>query len=101
MPQWIVIEFVEPQTVNGFSFQFQGGFAAKEAKIQIYKFIEENGNNDASRLLYEEPFYADDINAEQKFSLKTQQTNVKKLKFIIESSTDFFGRIIVYNFRIF
>ncbi|TMW43999.1 hypothetical protein DOY81_010924, partial [Sarcophaga bullata] len=74
IPQWIAIEFEEPQTINGFSFQFQGGFAAKEAKIQIYKLNEDNGNNDASQLLYEEPFYADDINAEQKFSLKTQQT---------------------------
>ncbi|XP_037811529.1 nuclear receptor 2C2-associated protein [Lucilia sericata] len=92
IPQWIAIEFEEPQTVKSFSFQFQGGFAAKEAKIQIHK-------PDSS--VHEEPFYAEDINAVQNFTLAAEQTNVKRVKFIIESSTDFFGRIIVYNLKIF
>lgn len=95
-PQWIAIEFVEPQTVKSFSFQFQGGFAAKVAKIQINK--SEQIENDS---VYEEPVYADDVNAVQNFVLKREQTNVKRIKFLIESSTDFFGRIIVYNLKIF
>ncbi|KAM7341924.1 nuclear receptor 2C2-associated protein [Cochliomyia hominivorax] len=95
-PQWIAIEFEKQQTVKSFSFQFQGGFAAKEAKIQIHK-SEPHDNNSP----YEEPFYAEDINAVQNFTLKVEQTNVKRIKFLIESSTDFFGRIIVYNLKIF
>lgn len=96
IPQWIAIEFEEPQTLKSFSFQFQGGFAAKEAKIQIHK-CEPLENSS----IYEEPFYAEDINAVQNFKLKTEQTNVKRIKFLIQNSTDFFGRIIVYNLMIF
>lgn len=93
LPQWINIEFDEPQTVGGFSFQFQGGFAAKEAKVELYP------SNDSSP--YEEPFYAEDINAVQIFQLKHAQLNVERVKFTINSSTDFFGRIIVYKLELF
>ncbi|XP_065367733.1 nuclear receptor 2C2-associated protein [Calliphora vicina] len=96
IPQWIAIEFEESQTLKSFSFQFQGGFAAKEAKIQIHKCEPVENSS-----IYEEPFYAEDINAVQNFKLKTEQTNVKRIKFLIQNSTDFFGRIIVYNLMIF
>uniref|UniRef100_A0A1A9X4I2 F5/8 type C domain-containing protein n=1 Tax=Glossina brevipalpis TaxID=37001 RepID=A0A1A9X4I2_9MUSC len=93
LPQWINIEFDDSQTVSGFSFQFQGGFAAKEAKIELHF------SNESSP--YEEPFYAEDINAVQRFKLKYSQVNVKRIKFIISSSTDFFGRVIVYKLELF
>uniref|UniRef100_A0A1B0ABP2 Large ribosomal subunit protein eL38 n=1 Tax=Glossina pallidipes TaxID=7398 RepID=A0A1B0ABP2_GLOPL len=70
LPQWIDIEFDEPQTVGGFSFQFQGGFAAKEAKVELYP------SKDSSP--YEEPFYAEDINAVQMFQLKHAQFNMPR-----------------------
>ncbi|KNC20911.1 hypothetical protein FF38_00326 [Lucilia cuprina] len=83
IPQWIAIEFEEPQTVKSFSFQFQGGFAAKEAKIQIHK-------PDSS--IYEEPFYAEDINAVQNFTLKAEQTNVKRMPREIKEVKDFLNK---------
>uniref|UniRef100_A0A1B0AMB4 Large ribosomal subunit protein eL38 n=3 Tax=Glossina TaxID=7393 RepID=A0A1B0AMB4_9MUSC len=70
LPQWINIEFDEPQTIGGFSFQFQGGFAAKEAKVELYP------SKDSSP--YEEPFYAEDINAVQMFKLKHAQFNMPR-----------------------
>ncbi|XP_058976610.1 nuclear receptor 2C2-associated protein-like [Musca domestica] len=95
-PQYIHIEFEELQTISAFSFQFQGGFAAKDAKIEI-----QSGDAADTKTSYEQPFYAEDINAVQTFQLKETQTNVKRIKFIFSSSTDFFGRIIVYILRIF
>ncbi|XP_061389337.1 nuclear receptor 2C2-associated protein [Musca vetustissima] len=92
-PQYIHIEFEELQTISSFAFQFQGGFAAKDAKVEIHGA--DNG------VAYEQPFYAEDINAVQSFELKEPQSNVKRVKFVFSSSTDFFGRIIVYNLRIF
>ncbi|XP_073847467.1 nuclear receptor 2C2-associated protein [Musca autumnalis] len=95
-PQYIHIEFEELQQISAFSFQFQGGFAAKDAKIEIQR---EDGTDNKTQ--YEQPFYAEDINALQTFQLKEPQANVKRVKFVFSSSTDFFGRIIVYNLRIF
>lgn len=43
-----------------------------------------------------EPFYPEDNNLLQHFKL-SQSVQVKQLKFVFEKSTDFFGRIIVYD----
>ncbi|XP_055916079.1 nuclear receptor 2C2-associated protein [Eupeodes corollae] len=90
-PQWIAIQFDEPQTVTAFSFQFQGGFAGKDALV-IATAVDGTES--------EEPFYPDDINSVQTFTLKQSIENTKKLKFVFGSSTDFFGRIIVYKLKI-
>lgn len=82
--------------MSSFSIQFQGGFASKEAHIEIHTV-----NNGDCKTTYEQPFYAEDINAVQHFKLNESQTNVKRIKLIFESSTDFFGRIIVYNLKFF
>ncbi|XP_075169419.1 nuclear receptor 2C2-associated protein [Haematobia irritans] len=94
-PQYISIEFEEPQSISSFSLQFQGGFASKEGRIEIQS---EDAIDNAG---YEQPFFADDINAVQLFPLKEPQFHVKRVKFVFNTSTDFFGRIIVYSLKIF
>ncbi|XP_055852453.1 nuclear receptor 2C2-associated protein [Episyrphus balteatus] len=90
-PQWIALQFDEPQTVTSFSFQFQGGFVGKDAQVTATK---EDGTEIG------EPFYPDDINSVQTFNLKQPIENTKKLKFVFGSSSDFFGRIIVYKLKV-
>lgn len=76
--------------------QFQGGFASKDAKIEIQKAV---GDSLSEKI--EEPFYAEDINAVQHFKLSQPHDEVKRVKIVFNTSTDFFGRIIVYNLKIF
>lgn len=90
--QWILITFDEVITIKSFSFQFQGGFAGKNCSVSLE---DQSGN-----VVNEQLFYPDDINAKQTFDLSSTVESVKKVKFSFEGSTDFFGRIIVYNLEL-
>ncbi|CAD7076663.1 unnamed protein product [Hermetia illucens] len=91
-PQWITIQFEEPQTIERFRFQFQGGFAGNEGGVTIH------GADGAC--LYDKAFYPEDINAVQMFPLDGRVEGATKVKFTFKSSTDFFGRIIVYKLEL-
>lgn len=90
--QWIHIVFEEEIKVTSFTFQFQGGFAGKNCSITL--------EDKSGAILHEQQFYPDDINAKQTFNLSSTTGNVRKVKFSFEGSTDFFGRIIVYNLEL-
>ncbi|XP_054090412.1 nuclear receptor 2C2-associated protein isoform X2 [Zeugodacus cucurbitae] len=94
-PQWIIIRFEEPQTVSKFSFQFQGGFVANPISIHV--------ETEDSKQILEETFYPEDINSSQSFILHQpiKSKEAAKIKFLFPSSTDFFGRIILYEIEIF
>ncbi|XP_017018496.1 nuclear receptor 2C2-associated protein [Drosophila kikkawai] len=94
-PQWIIVSFDEPQNVSGFEFQFQGGFAGQKSEIIMYAA-------DGAQL-HQDSFYPEDINSPQRFQLKdtAREKACSKIKFVFESSTDLFGRIIVYNLQVF
>ncbi|KAH8290233.1 hypothetical protein KR054_001121 [Drosophila jambulina] len=93
-PQWITLIFDEPQNISGFEFQFQGGFAGQKSEILMYTV-------DGAQI-HQESFYPEDINSPQRFQLKdtTREKLCSKIKFVFESSTDLFGRIIVYNLEV-
>ncbi|XP_017045370.1 nuclear receptor 2C2-associated protein [Drosophila ficusphila] len=94
-PQWITVSLDEPQNISGFSLQFQGGFAGLKSRVIFY-------STDGVQL-HEEPFYPEDINSSQVFQVKdtARQKASSKIKLVFESSTDLFGRIIVYNLQLF
>ncbi|KAM9329960.1 nuclear receptor 2C2-associated protein [Gastrophryne carolinensis] len=85
--QWIAIEFPQKVYVSEIHLQFQGGFASKNC-------ILEGGlkNEDMAKIT---EFYPEDINALQIFEFPLQC--VEKLRLSFPSSSDFFGRIIVYH----
>ncbi|XP_017483811.1 PREDICTED: nuclear receptor 2C2-associated protein-like [Rhagoletis zephyria] len=95
IPQWVVIRFEEPQSISKFLIQFQGGFAAKAVSASVQA---RNGE-----LIVEETFYPEDVNSPQTFLLKAPVTKkeASKMKLLFPSSTDFFGRIIVYKIEIY
>lgn len=92
-PQWINL-FVNPQDLSMIKIcvQFQGGFCGKNCFAEFY---EDN------TVVANFPFYPEDVNAVQFFIFEFP--SVKKVcavKLIFPESTDFFGRIIVYNLSI-
>ncbi|CAH1393740.1 unnamed protein product [Nezara viridula] len=85
-PQWVKVKLREETDVKFFTIQFQGGFTAKDL---VFK-TELNGNSE------EMCFYPEDTNSVQKFIIK-QPTKLRSMLFKFHSSTDFFGRIIIYK----
>ncbi|XP_033155879.1 nuclear receptor 2C2-associated protein isoform X2 [Drosophila simulans] len=93
-PQFITLSLEEPQKVSGFSFQFQGGFSGQKSELIMY-------SADGAQI-HQEPFYPEDINSPQVFPIaeSVREKACSKLKFVFESSTDLFGRIIVYDLQL-
>ncbi|KAM5191284.1 nuclear receptor 2C2-associated protein isoform 1-T1 [Mantella aurantiaca] len=85
--QWIIIEFPQMVNVSEIHIQFQGGFSSRNC------ILEGSLKNEELETVTE--FYPEDINALQKFVFT--ECCVEKLRLSFPSSTDFFGRIIVYH----
>lgn len=85
------------------AFKFQGGFVGNVCHLTL--------ENTDGEVIHKISFYPDDINDRQVFPLINQKhndtddqlvicKNVAKFKILFEKSTDFFGRIIIYNLEI-
>lgn len=85
-PQWIDVVFKENCDLSSLSIQFQGGFVGKNCRMDIDSGV---GN------LVSMPFFPEDINTLQTFFVKSAQA--KRIRIVFENSTDFFGRIVIYN----
>ncbi|XP_040176627.1 nuclear receptor 2C2-associated protein isoform X1 [Rana temporaria] len=85
--QWIVVEFPQKVCVSEIHIQFQGGFSSKNCILEGCLKNEE--------LETVTDFYPEDINALQKFVFT--ERCVERLRLSFPSSTDFFGRIVVYH----
>ncbi|XP_065060144.1 nuclear receptor 2C2-associated protein-like [Rhopilema esculentum] len=80
-----------PVLINEIQIQFQGGFAGKECELEMQS---EDGKVTTFN------FYPEDINQMQIFPVpSTVLTSSFKLNF--NTSTDFFGRIIIYQLKLF
>jgi len=87
-PQFILISFHEPQAkISQLQIQFQGGFAGNQCHVII--------NNDTQKV----DFFPDDSNKLQTFPVEL--TDVNQLKISFGGSTDFFGRITIYQLNLF
>jgi len=91
-PQWIRIEFGGQELeIAEVQFMFQGGFAGKTCWVEISKDMK----------TYEklQDIYPEDINKLQKFPLD-KAAPTKAFKVVFADSTDFFGRITVYQMKL-
>lgn len=68
--------------------EFQGGFAGKDCHIEA--------GNDSKDIKKIQDFYPDDTNTVQKFKLN-QSVDGSMFRIVFNTSTDFFGRIIIYK----
>ncbi|XP_069505220.1 nuclear receptor 2C2-associated protein [Ambystoma mexicanum] len=88
--QWILLEFPASVQVSELCIQFQGGFTSRICKLEGSR-----KNEDFAKML---DFYPEDTNALQRFQVEASAFD--KLRITFQSSTDFFGRIVVYHLDI-
>ncbi|KAJ1772030.1 Nuclear receptor 2C2-associated protein [Coemansia sp. RSA 986] len=86
-PQHVLVEFEAPVCIHEIHIQFQGGFAGKDTRL-----VDSTRNADIC------PLHPADNNRLQTFELPESERLVsrKRIKIQFASSTDFYGRIIVY-----
>ncbi|NXG21345.1 NR2CA protein, partial [Grallaria varia] len=99
--QWVTLDFPHPVKVSQLHIQFQGGFSSRLCTLEGCRAGEE--------LVKISELYPQDSHAMQiSFAtsglgptpfggFQVEETVLDKLKITFESSTDFFGRIVVYH----
>uniref|UniRef100_UPI00358FFBC4 nuclear receptor 2C2-associated protein n=1 Tax=Myxine glutinosa TaxID=7769 RepID=UPI00358FFBC4 len=88
-PQWLLVEFPKPVRTATLQLQFQGGFVGKGCWLE--------GSMKAEHFKKIMDFYPEDINAVQSFPVPGSPV-LERLRVVFSSSTDFFGRVVVYQF---
>ncbi|NXR86444.1 NR2CA protein, partial [Hypocryptadius cinnamomeus] len=86
--QWVTLDFPRPVKVSQLHIQFQGGFSSRLCTLEGCKTGEE--------LVKISELYPQDSHAMQ-ISFQVEETVLDKLKITFGSSTDFFGRVVVYH----
>jgi hypothetical protein len=92
LPQYIQLVFPSPVIPGRISLTFQGGFVGTACLVNTR-------SQDATTWQELTRIYPEDVNRAQVFDL-TLGEPVKTIKLIFEESSDFFGRITVYNLMI-
>uniref|UniRef100_G3MQN7 F5/8 type C domain-containing protein n=1 Tax=Amblyomma maculatum TaxID=34609 RepID=G3MQN7_AMBMU len=87
-PQWVCMDFTNPVMPSEVHLQFQGGFAGKEVQIET---VDARSGTIALANVFPE-----DTNALQTFPLQLN-TPIKRLRIVFCTSTDMFGRIVLYH----
>ncbi|XP_013794925.1 nuclear receptor 2C2-associated protein-like [Limulus polyphemus] len=91
-PQWISVIFSKPVKIEKLQLQFQGGFVGKDC------WIEASVNKD-EKLQKIQDIFLEDTNMLQTFNLQ-QVVETSNMKIVFNTSTDLFGRVIVYKLEI-
>jgi len=100
LPQFIQLGFTHPVLPKRLLITFQGGFVGK--RCAVYTLTEEGRKKDWKTLT---TVYPEDVNRRQIFDLIPSEANqlaggILALKLVFEDSSDFFGRITVYDLRL-
>ncbi|KAJ8084944.1 hypothetical protein PM082_003721 [Marasmius tenuissimus] len=101
LPQYIQLTFPSPVIPKTISITFQGGFVGRRCAIHVRE-----GSGSKEWKLFTN-IYPEDVNRRQTFDLNPQEENtislengVESMKLTFEESSDFFGRITVYDLRL-
>lgn len=96
LPQKIDISFDEAALLSPDSrleIRFQGGFVGSVLHLTL--------GGSAEKITHQKSFYPDDVNNLQAFPLELNEAiAVRRVTILFEQSSDFFGRIIVYELRL-
>jgi len=92
LPQYIQLVFPSPVTPKRISLTFQGGFAGTTCAVTTR-------SQDATSWQELTRIYPEDVNRVQVFDLTTEEP-AKGIKLIFDESSDFFGRITIYDLMI-
>jgi hypothetical protein len=91
-PQYIQLSFSSPVLPRRISLTFQGGFVGIRCSLNVQS-LGADGWASATRI------YPEDVNRKQTFDIDIPDP-VLGLKLVFEESSDFFGRITVYDLSI-
>jgi len=92
LPQYIQLIFSSPVIPRRISLTFQGGFVGTTCAVTTQS-QDATGWQELTRI------YPEDVNRIQTFDLAAGEP-VKGIKLVFEESSDFFGRITVYDLMI-
>ncbi|KAF8956052.1 galactose-binding domain-like protein, partial [Flammula alnicola] len=100
LPQFIQLGFNSRVVPKRLSITFQGGFVG--TRCAVYIPVEGSGTKDWQVLT---TVYPEDVNRRQAFDLTPVQPEllsggISALKLVFEDSSDFFGRITVYDLKL-
>ncbi|NXO63781.1 NR2CA protein, partial [Phainopepla nitens] len=93
--QWVTLDFPRPVKVSELHIQFQGGFSSRLCTLE--------GCRTGEELVKISELYPQDSHAMQisfprmMTGFQVEETVLDKLKITFGSSTDFFGRVVVYH----
>ncbi|XP_065664551.1 nuclear receptor 2C2-associated protein-like [Hydra vulgaris] len=85
--QHICIKFEKPVTITDVTIQFQGGFSCQQFNIYC-----------SSKTF---SVYPEDVNFVQKFAMDGCNEATDSVKIVFLNTTDFFGRIIIYDLKLY
>ncbi|KAJ6520182.1 galactose-binding domain-like protein [Mycena sanguinolenta] len=105
LPQYVQLGFSEPVVPETIHLTFQGGFVGTRCAVKVPASTQNSETvNDWQTLVY---IFPGDVNNRQEFSLKTESNaaviagGVQKLRLEFEESSDFFGRITLYDLKLY
>ncbi|KAF8743701.1 hypothetical protein AX14_001227 [Amanita brunnescens Koide BX004] len=97
LPQYIQFTFTERVVPQKLFLTFQGGFVGTRCSVHVLLF-----NQQEWTILTN--VYPEDVNRRQSFDLIPSETDIANgvtgLKLIFEESSDFFGRITIYDLKL-
>ncbi|PPR06598.1 hypothetical protein CVT24_001783 [Panaeolus cyanescens] len=101
LPQFIQLGFNNLVTPRRISITFQGGFVGTRCSISIPSIANEDGSNKKEWTVVTH-IYPEDVNRKQSFDLLETESRfpaqgVSGLRLVFEESSDFFGRITIYD----
>ncbi|EGN93656.1 hypothetical protein SERLA73DRAFT_189390 [Serpula lacrymans var. lacrymans S7.3] len=101
LPQYIQLVFPELVIPKSISLTFQGGFVGTRCSVDVLASSEGAKWKSFTRI------YPEDVNRRQTFDLVPHDLSsdpttegVKAIKVVFEESSDFFGRITVYDLKL-
>ena len=102
-PQYIQLSFPSPVIPKRIELTFQGGFVGTRCSVECLPSGQAGGEKTWQVLTR---IYPEDVNRKQTFELdphdaRLAEEGVDSLKLVFEESSDFFGRITVYDMQIF
>ncbi|OCH90059.1 galactose-binding like protein [Obba rivulosa] len=102
IPQFVQLTFPTSVVPRQVALTFQGGFVGTRCSIQVLPSEAVDGKGEWHTISH---IYPEDVNRKQTFDILSEQLDslrdgIRYMKIIFEESSDFFGRITVYDLQI-
>ncbi|KAH7927263.1 galactose-binding like protein [Leucogyrophana mollusca] len=99
LPQYIQLTFLAPVIPKRIAMTFQGGFVGTKCSVFV------SSAPDSPQWSVLSQLYPEDVNRRQTFELPPEsntllESGVHCLKLVFEQSSDFFGRVTLYELKV-